>query len=103
MNYPAELQWALGLTCLLTTLTFFVAACKDTIRGLERTDIPAVVHVAQQVLTTVLVVIVLVLGGKLSAVLLAQVVACAIVLMVLWPRLRAVGVGALSVRWASIK
>src|SRR5262249_36019192 len=44
LDYPAELQWALGLTALLIALTMFVAACKDTIRGLERTDIPAYVH-----------------------------------------------------------
>jgi O-antigen/teichoic acid export membrane protein len=103
LNYTAELQWALGLTCLLMTLTFFVAACKDTIRGLERTDLPAYVHVGQQLLATLLVVIVLVLGGKLRAALLAQSLAGAVVLLALWPTLSPVGVGRLSVRWTAIK
>ena len=103
LDYPAELQWALGLTCLLLTGTNLVAACKDTIRGLERTDVPAYVHVGQQLLATVLMMVVLLLGGKLRAALVAQVVACAIVLLVLWPVLRRVGVGASSVRWATIK
>jgi len=103
LNYPAEMQWALGLTALLTTVTYFVAACKDTIRGLERTDLPAYVHVGHQLLATALVIAVLVLGGHLRAALLAQSVAAVVVLAALWPTLRPVGVGTLSVRWAAIK
>jgi O-antigen/teichoic acid export membrane protein len=103
LNYTAEMQWALGLTSLLMVATYFVAACKDTVRGLERTDLPAYVHVGQQLLATVLVVVVLVLGGKLRAALLAQAVAGVVVLVALWPALRPVGVGTLSVRWTTIK
>jgi O-antigen/teichoic acid export membrane protein len=103
LGYPTELQWALGLTCLLFVGTYLVAAFKDTIRGLERTDIPAAVHVGQQILATVFVLVVLLLGGKLRAVLLAQVVVCGIALLLLWPMLRSIGVGTLSVRWTTIK
>jgi O-antigen/teichoic acid export membrane protein len=103
LDYPAELQWALGLTCLLYAGTNLVAACKDTIRGLERTDIPAAVHVGQQVLAALLVMVVLLLGGQLRACLLAQVAACAIVLVALWPVMLRVGVGTSSVRWTTIK
>jgi O-antigen/teichoic acid export membrane protein len=103
LKYPAELQWALALTSLLSVLTLFIAAVKDTIRGLERTDIPAYVHVGQQVLATALVAAALMLGGQLRACLLAQAVACVVVLATLWPTLRPVGVGALSVRSATIK
>lgn len=103
LGYPSEFQWVLGLTCLVTALTYFVAACKDTIRGLERTDIPAYAHVGQQLLATGLVAVVLVLGGNLRACLIAQAVACGIVLAGIWLTLRPVGVGTLSVRLASIK
>ena len=103
LSYPADLQWALGLTSLFMALTYVIAACKDTIRGLERTDIPAYAHVGQQLIATVLVIAVFVLGGGLRAGLLAQSVACLIVLLALWPTLRPVGVGALHVRWSSIK
>src|SRR4051812_41610000 len=57
LGYPAELQWALALSALFNALTYFVAACKDTIRGLERTDIPAYAHVGQQILAAVFVAI----------------------------------------------
>jgi O-antigen/teichoic acid export membrane protein len=103
LGYPAELQWALALSALFMALTYTVQACKDTIRGLERTDIPAYVHVGQQLLAVVLVFLVMVLGGKLRAALLAQSAAAAIVLLATLPSLRLLGVGRLSVRWATIK
>jgi O-antigen/teichoic acid export membrane protein len=80
-----------------------VAGCKDTIRGLERTDIPAFVHVVQGILNAALVVAVFLAGGKLRAFLLAQGLACAIMLVVIWRTLRPVGVTALQVRWEAIK
>jgi O-antigen/teichoic acid export membrane protein len=59
--------------------------------------------VGQQLLAVVLVFIVLTLGGKLRAALLAQCGAAAIMLLAILPSLRSVGVGMLSVRWAAIK
>ena len=103
LNYPAEFQWALGLTALLIALNYLVAACKDTIRGLERTDIPAYVHVGQQLLTAVLVIAVVMLGGLLRASLAAVAAASAIAFAATWTRLRPVGVGALMVRRSAIK
>jgi O-antigen/teichoic acid export membrane protein len=103
LHYSAVFQWTLAITCLVTTLTSFVAACKDTIRGLERTDIPAIVHVGQQVLMVALVATVLVLGGDLIANLMAQAVAAVIVLLLLWPAMRRLGVTGMSVRWRNIQ
>jgi O-antigen/teichoic acid export membrane protein len=103
LGYPAELQWALGLSALMSTVNSMVAAYKDTIRGLERTDIPAYAHVAQQVIATILVCVVLFAGGKLNAALFAQAVAGAIVLVVIVRSLRSVGVGRISVRWSTVK
>lgn len=102
-NYSAELQRALGLTALLWALTLMVAACKDTIRGMERTDIPAYAHVGQGVLTMVLVAVVLFAGGKLEAAMIAQAAACGIVLLAIWRTLGSNGVGRLQVRWSTLR
>lgn len=103
LHYPPELQWALALTALISLVTHFVATAKDTIRGLERADIPAYVHAGQQFLSAVLVFIALTAGGKLNAALAAQVLAGVIVLAVMWRFLRPTGVGALSVRWDAMR
>jgi O-antigen/teichoic acid export membrane protein len=50
LGYSSEMQWALGLVFVAAVLTSFVAACKDTIRGFERADIPAYAHVGQQLI-----------------------------------------------------
>jgi O-antigen/teichoic acid export membrane protein len=103
LHYPPELQWALALSALFMALTNTVQACKDTIRGLERTDIPAYIHVGQQLFAVVLVFVVMMLGGKLRAALLAQSAAAALVLLAALPSLRALGIGRLSVRWVTVK
>jgi O-antigen/teichoic acid export membrane protein len=102
-NYPAEVQWALGLTALMSAINSMTAAYKDAIRGFERTDIPAYAHVAQQVIATVLVCLVLVAGGRLNAALSAQTVAAAIVLLATVRALRSVGVERISVDWDTLK
>ena len=90
-------------SALFMALTYFVQACKDTIRGLERTDIPAYIHVGQQLLALIIVFVVMVLGGGLRAALLAQCATTAIVLLATLPFLRSFGVGNLSIRWDTIK
>jgi len=96
LGYGADFQWALALTALLQLFTSYCASCKDTIRGFERTDIPAIAHVAQQFLAAVLVVCVLLLGGRLRAALLVQWIACVAILIGLTRSLGTVGVGALK-------
>lgn len=92
-GYGREFQWAFALTFLGSVLTSCVAACKDTIRGFERTDIPAYVHVGQQLLTALLVLPVMALGGRMRAALLATAIATGIVLLLTWRTLRPAGVG----------
>jgi O-antigen/teichoic acid export membrane protein len=103
LGYDADLQWALGLTFLITGLAALIAACKDTIRGFERTDIPAYVHVGQQFLTAALVVPALFLGGRLRMSLFVQIPASALVLALTWRALRPVGIGALSYQRSALK
>src|SRR5258706_6187087 len=73
LKYGPLFQWALGLTFVVNAFTSMIAACKDTIRGFERTDIPAITHVGQQILTAALVVPVLMLGGGMRSTLVAQI------------------------------
>jgi len=102
-GYGAGFQWVLGLVALHLLLTAFVAGCKDTIRGLERTDIPAYAHVGQQLLSAAFVVPVLMLGGQLRSFVGAQIVACAVTLVAIGLALKATGVGRLSFSWDSVK
>jgi O-antigen/teichoic acid export membrane protein len=103
LRYPPEVQWALALTAVFFALNYFVASVKDTIRGMERTDIPAYAHVGQQGLATAIASAVLVAGGRLRAFLIAESIAGAVVLAVLWRSLSRVGVGRLSVSWPAFR
>ena len=103
LGYGVGLQWALGLTFLITGLVALITACKDTIRGFERTDIPAYVHVGLQFLTALLVVPALFLGGRLRTSLFVQIPASALVLALTWRALRPVGVGALQYQRSALK
>jgi len=103
LGYDGEMQWALGLTFLGAVLSLFVAACKDTIRGFERADIPAIAHVGQQLLILSLVVPVLVLGGGMRSVLLVGAIAIAIVLFFMVRSLRSVGLRQVSFESTAFK
>jgi O-antigen/teichoic acid export membrane protein len=85
------------LTFVITGFASLIGACKDTIRGFERTDIPAVVHVVQQFLTALLIVPALYLGGSLNVSLAVQIPISMLVLAMIWRSLRPVGVLGLSV------
>ncbi len=98
LNYGAAFQWALGLTFAINAFTSMIAACKDTIRGFERTDIPALTHVGQQLLTAALIVPVLMLGGGMRATLAVQIPICIVVLLLIGRTLYPIGVGKLAVR-----
>jgi O-antigen/teichoic acid export membrane protein len=103
LGYDTNMQWALGLSFLGAVLSCFVAGCKDTIRGFERADIPAYVHVGQQVLWAALVAPALLLGGRMRAVLSVAIVTLVIVLVWILSTLRSVGVGKLAVRRSALK
>jgi O-antigen/teichoic acid export membrane protein len=96
LHYEAEMQWALVLTFVLTGFASLIGACKDTIRGFERTDIPAYIHVGQQFLTAAFLVPALFLGGRMRTALWVPIPVNALVLFFAWRSLRAVGVGKLS-------
>jgi O-antigen/teichoic acid export membrane protein len=96
-EYGVGLQWAVGLCFLGWLFNSIVMACKDAIRGFERTDIPSYIHFAQQALYAAFVVVVLALGGKTPAALLAGAVSALVMVPIIWRSLAPVGIGKLSV------
>lgn len=97
LGYSDQLQIALALQALVATIASVIVGCQDTVRGFERTDIAARSMVALPLLNLLIVVPVLVLGGRLKEVLLANAAASALVLVLVARALRPVGVGALRV------
>ncbi len=96
LRYENEFQWALALTFVITGFASLIGACKDTIRGFERTDIPAYVHLGQQYLTAFCIVPALFLGGRLRMSLFVQIPVSVLILALIWRTLKPVGIGALS-------
>ncbi|HYQ44948.1 MAG TPA: oligosaccharide flippase family protein [Polyangiaceae bacterium] len=103
LGYGSELQWALALTFAGLVLHSAVGACKDAIRGFERADIPAIAHVGQQLLGAALVVPVVLLGGRMRAVLVVGLVTVMIVLALILRTLKPVGISKLSVQASALK
>jgi O-antigen/teichoic acid export membrane protein len=103
LRYGWLFQWALLLTFVISGFTSFIAASKDTIRGFERTDIPAITHVGQQIFTALLIVPVLIAGGRMRATLAVQIPVCIIVFVLIARTLKPVGVGALAVKRDALK
>jgi O-antigen/teichoic acid export membrane protein len=96
LGYEKGVLWAVALAYPLAVINSVCAGYKDTIRGFERTDIPAFVHVAQQFLTAIVMVPVLMLGGDLRMLLLSQVAVAVLTALYLHRSLSAVGVTTLS-------
>jgi O-antigen/teichoic acid export membrane protein len=88
LDYPPMLRWAVALTLPLTILVSFGGGLKDTIRGFERTDIPAKAHVAQQTLMVLIIIPVLLLGGHLRSILLSHTFIAIVMLLYLLRALR---------------
>jgi O-antigen/teichoic acid export membrane protein len=92
MGYETGVRWAVALAFPLAVLNSFNAGFKDTIRGFERTDIPALAHVAQQLMMVLVVVPVLFLGGQLRALLLSHVAVAFLTTLYLRRSLGTVGI-----------
>ena len=92
LGYETGVRWAVALAFPLAVLNSFNAGFKDTIRGFERTDIPALAHVAQQLMMVVIIVPVLLLGGQLRALLLSHIAVAFLTTLYLRRSLSAVGI-----------
>jgi O-antigen/teichoic acid export membrane protein len=102
LGYGNRFQWVLALVFLGTLLTSLGGGYKDSIRGFERTDIPAVAHVAQQFLLLLAVLSVLLLGGRLNSMLYVGIFVPFVALLGLSYASKRVGIGALEVHRKSL-
>ena len=96
LGYETGMRWAVALAFPLAVLSSVNAGFKDTIRGFERTDIPALAHVGQTFIIVVVVVPVLMLGGELRALLLTHLSVACLTTLYLRRSLRLVGINKLS-------
>lgn len=93
MGYDAELTWVVMLTFPIYLMNSCAAALKDTVRGFERTDIPAIAHVGTQVAGLIVLLPVLLAGGRVRTVLVGYFVVAMLTVLALRRSL-----GALNVR-----
>ncbi len=94
-GYDANTQYALLIVFITHGLISIHAACKDTMRGLERTDLPAAIHVIQQLLTAAVTIPALYFSGNLLVVLTMAVVSHLLFLPPVVRMVRSTGVGRL--------
>lgn len=103
LGYEKGVLWAVALAYPLAVINSVCAGFKDTIRGFERTDIPAFAHVAQQFVTAIVMVPVLLLGGDLRMLLLSQIAVAVLTALYLNASLLKVGVARLAFDWRAVK
>jgi O-antigen/teichoic acid export membrane protein len=103
IGYDRDFQVVLLLTAAGSFFWSVSAACQQTIRGFERTDVTAYAVLGQQVLVAAIVIPTLLLGGGLRAVVIAQGVATALVAAFAWWSLRTVGRPRLSFDRGSVR
>lgn len=92
LGYGSAQKWAVALSFPVSVMISFATGYKDTIRGFERTDIPALVHVGQQFANLVMLVPILLLGGHLRAVLVGTLVVGVLAVLTLNRSLHSLGV-----------
>jgi PST family polysaccharide transporter len=103
LGYSTRFQQVLALVFLAALLNSLAGGYKDSIRGFERTDIPAIAHVAQQLLLCLVVVAVVLLGGHLFALLVVGMLIPFATVIGLSRASKAVGIGALQARRENLK
>jgi O-antigen/teichoic acid export membrane protein len=101
--YPRDFQLALALVSSQQLLLVLTAACQETIKGFERSDIGAYGQIALPFLSLFLVGPTLLLGGGLAEVLIAQVAASGVLLVLIVRLLPSVGIGRVSVHLETLK
>jgi O-antigen/teichoic acid export membrane protein len=92
LGYTARFQLVLLLVIVQCLLQSLANACQDAVRGFERTDVGALGQVGTQLLSVMLVIPTLLLGGALFGVLIAQALGAAVVLLLLVRAIKIVGI-----------
>ncbi|HEY6722485.1 MAG TPA: flippase [Polyangiaceae bacterium] len=96
-GYDVEFQYALALVFGGALITTIAAGALEAIRGFDRTDVDAINNVAIPLFTAAITIPVVLLGGRLLAVLSVSLVISIASLLFVGRYLRPVGIGALSV------
>jgi O-antigen/teichoic acid export membrane protein len=102
-HYAPAVQQAVAIMFLGSVFLSVLSACKETIRGFERIELSSAAHLSHQVLVVIATVVALLLGAQMPGTLLAQALATAAVVPVVWWGLRVVGVRRLSFDWSVSK
>jgi O-antigen/teichoic acid export membrane protein len=92
LGYPLSFQVILALAALQALLGTFCGAIQDALRGLEQIAVTALSRIGLQVAMTLFVIPTLMLGGKLNAAMLAQALASALILLLVWHGARRGGI-----------
>jgi O-antigen/teichoic acid export membrane protein len=103
LGYNSQILLAIGLVSVGYAFSALSNACQYAIFGFERTDVAARRQFVEQVLSLVIVGAVLILGGHLTAMLIASAIVTAIVFAYVWPTLRPAGIGRLSFDPATLR
>ncbi len=103
LGYDAGFLTVLALVLLGSAAATVSSACIDVFRGCERSDLSAASYLAWALLSALVVVPTLLLGGGIDAMLLAQAACAAVGALVLLRSLAPVGVPALSMSAATVR
>jgi len=103
LGLGATLEVALGLVALASGLGALARGIQDAVRGLERTDLAAWGLWGQQLLTALLVIPTLLLGGRLVGTLLAQAAAAGLSLLAVVGVLRWLDLGRLACKRSGLE
>jgi len=103
LGYDSELRTAIDLVFIGYALGSAIDACQHTIIGFERTDVAAVRQVFGGVVTVVVVLPILVLGGGLNVSLVGHAAVMVIVFAYTWYAVRTTLIGRLSFDWPMLK
>lgn len=103
LGYDSYFLLILSLVLVVSALGTISMACHDVFRGLERTDFGAMTYVAWQLLTAIVVVPTLLLGGQLKSLLIAQIICAGIGAVFLLHSLAPMGIPKLAPRLPTIK
>jgi O-antigen/teichoic acid export membrane protein len=103
LGYGLNFQVVLALVMVGAMVGTVTRAYQDTVRGFERTDVAALGQIGAQVLGAALLVPTLLLGGRLKAALVANIIAAAVVLLLVWRAVRKIDFGRLRVNLPAAK
>jgi O-antigen/teichoic acid export membrane protein len=102
-GYSPRFQVVLSIMLVQSAISAVASACQEVVRGFERADVTAWSKLGFQLLLVVLVIPTLLLGGRLSAVLIVQTLVHSILLVAVWIATRRVTGVAVTFRREEVK